>query len=830
MFNLKFKIFVLGALLVVPIVSVQAAECGDITRQVNYGNGPETEVLPIENCDNPFNADVPDPFTYNLTLSGQAVSSGTVITIEPEEVVQADFSIDRPGSFFAEPFYLFRKEGLDYIEVVRTGDVFSGSVTLGSLVPGEYFAILTYEEAPILTQSDTLWKKWLKELFVPAKAQAFYEDSTEVVVIPFTIENPEIPPTGASSVLFLPGIQSSRLYTKGTDGDENKLWVPNRDADVQKLEMTEDGFSVNDIYTKDVIKEAVLPFVGGNIYKSFLSVLNDLENDGVIAESEAFAYDWRYSVQDIVVSGTFYENEVKSLITEIETLADGSFTGKVTIIGHSNGGLLAKVLISELDRLGQAELVDKVMFIGTPQLGTPKAIGVLLHGLDQDHFPVMTAETGRSVIRNMAGAYSLLPSQKYFETVTDSLITTDGSDLAGHIKSYGTIDSADKLQDFLLDTLDNRGDAVTLNQPSVLNAQIATKSRILQNTLDSWKAPEGVSVYEVEGTGLATIKGFDYRRYSCRENAFCVLNYYLIPFPNVTNDGDGTVVGFSASGYEGDKITAKINLAEENVQFLTKDREHKDLTESKTVQAFVDSVIKYPYLADTIVVPEFTQVTSRYTIVAVHSPVDLLAIDKEGNQVGVVDGEIKEEIRSSQYFEFGEGKYLIMPSEIDVTVSLVGTGKGVYSLTIDEVDERGQQKQVHSLLDATTTPAMDGLFTIKAGKYSDLEIDIDGDGDVDFEMTLDGEILGEESTEYSYADLKRSIKELGLKKKYEKRLLHRVKIAQYFSDKKIKKYGFKKIESRMLSSLKRDLRKMRRKGEVSDSEFESLKIIINYLK
>jgi len=68
-----------------------------------------------------------------------------------------------------------------------------------------------------------------------------------------------------NNVLFLPGIEASRLYRPDGNGT-NKLWEPDASADVPQLFLDANGSSAkSDIYTKDVVEE--LPVTGNNIYK-----------------------------------------------------------------------------------------------------------------------------------------------------------------------------------------------------------------------------------------------------------------------------------------------------------------------------------------------------------------------------------------------------------------------------------------------------------------------------------------------------------------------------------------------------------------------------------
>src|SRR3990167_11343315 len=80
----------------------------------------------------------------------------------------------------------------------------------------------------------------------------------------------------------------------------------------------------------------------------------------------------------------------------------------------------------KLEAEGNAGLVDKSIFVGTPQLGTPKAIASLLHG-DFQNIPgwagfLVSKANARALGENMPGAFGLLPSAEYFARVADPIV------------------------------------------------------------------------------------------------------------------------------------------------------------------------------------------------------------------------------------------------------------------------------------------------------------------------------------------------------------------------------------------------------------------------
>src|SRR3989344_662980 len=219
-------------------------------------------------------------------------------------------------------------------------------------------------------------RKFLAGLFhsIISTAYAQTEDRDEypkfIETISFTIlEEREC----CSSVAFIPGLEASRLYKEGVLF-ENQLWTPNNSNDVNALKLSSTtGESLDSgIYTRDVIDEAYMV----NIYKTFLVRMNEMVLNGDIQEFEALPYDWRMDVKDV-----------------------------------------ATKLINELERQGKANLIDQVVMVATPQLGTPAAIMEMLHGMDPYLLNFPNKESTRELAENMKSAYPLLPSRAYFDAL-----------------------------------------------------------------------------------------------------------------------------------------------------------------------------------------------------------------------------------------------------------------------------------------------------------------------------------------------------------------------------------------------------------------------------
>ncbi len=612
-----------------------------------------------------------------------------------------------------------------------------------------------------------------------------------------------------SNVLFLPGIQASRLYVGDGEQVSDKLWEPSLiggNADVASLALDANGQSTADIRTQDIIDETVFPYAGSNIYKGFMGFLDDLISDGVINDWTPFAYDWRYDVFDIVDNGTLYRDGsqagvVKYPIEELESLAATSKSGKVTIIGHSNGGLLAKAIMRRLQEEGKADLVDQIIFIGTPHLGTPKALATVLHGYDQEALGglVIDDAVARSVIKTLPGAYSLLPSENYLTNQATPLITFDDSESTLSFRNaYGFgVTNINEYRNFLLGTesTNNRSDVGfdSINQPIAVNSNMLNTALTKHlNELDNWDVPVGVEVSEIVGTGLLTLSGIEYREIDervCGGFANCENIKLLKPYARFTKYGDETVVSNSANAFSSDISEYYVNLRDLNNQTLVSFGDtyvHANLSEITEIQELVSQLLKNeePQNIEFInnAEPNFSEM---YDIESIDSPVRLFATDVAGNVTGLVEegGQfvLKKEIPGSDYFVMGSTKYLIIPKSVSRTTTLMGEGDGGYTLTVGAIGSDNQQTIVHQLNNATSGATMIAQFSKGPNGYGLLSVDDNGDGQIDKQMDLNGNIIKEPETEVTYSMLKDAILNLNVDKNIQTVLLVNVNIPEKHS-------------------------------------------------
>jgi len=644
--------------------------------------------------------------------------------------------------------------------------------------------------------------------FSKAKYQYYFEASngTDTVRLPetYTLSFE----TGYSNVAFLPGIKASRLYQEGGIF-ENQLWEPNADADVEKLLLDSFGKSVNgDIYTRDVIDQANIipgdPFslLRQNFYVSFIDKMNTLRDDRIINNWKTLPYDWRLDYDDILASGRVvgidgdeenisYISSTSSpnIIQEIEQLAGSSANGKVTIVAHSMGGLLAKKLVDKLETKGEAGLIENLILVASPQLGTPKAIASLLHGYKEDIPKNLGFFTSREIARqfgqNMISGYNLLPSSMYMNRVKDvdengvvqdqttviefdpsldrladtiafrdfwgSAVTTSDS-IHNYRDHYGDgITTAQKLNEFLRGA-EGRSEPASdeLEYPIKLTSSLLTSASNTHELLDTWQPPQNsdIQVIQIAGWGLDTIRGIKYvakDKQVCTDNSSVCLTLPVLDVePLFTFDGDKVVVTPSATAMSTSTYpTYWVNIFDYNRLFKFQvNREHADILEVDQLRDFIQNII----VGEQDILPEYitdTKPPSEDTNLrlALHSPVSINIYDSLGNHTGMALDEtsgveyLEEQIPNSYYLEFGEGKYLGLDTNDEYRIELQGEDLGTFTFEIQEVlgDEVINSTEYKNISVSPTTKVE--LTIQNLDTTPELSVDIDGDGTTDTTLT-----------------------------------------------------------------------------------------------
>lgn len=708
---------------------VARASCGNIIFPADiFYEGSEVEINEIEDCENPFSV-TESGYPHTASIEEVIISENAVIPIPANGTTNYNVVPPHNAFGFSSEYYIHTDGGYELAAV-------SDSEQMVPLLPGTYTLVSTEMRAFLLEESSM--KQRLANFLIPT-AHAFVPNPRHSITFTLVATDEE---SGVSSILFLPGIKASHLYTKNLVGFEDELWIPDNNGDVRQLEMTVVGESVNDVYTRKIIGSATGL---GSVYSGISGYFDTLVAQENIAAWAPFAYDWRYSVDDIVTKGTLYETERKYVLELIQTMAEGSDTGKVSLVGHSNGGLLAKVIVSELEKLGKENLIDQVVLLASPQTGTPEAIGSLLHGYGQAILGglILRAGTAREVTQNLPGAYGLLPTKEYFADThrTPVVVFEDNASTQAFIDAYGSqITDVDTLHDFIAARSDGRGTPESVYEPLIANETILEKTADLHtNVLQAWRAPASVTVTEVAGIGLPTVHSFAYRGYMKRDctsliHIHCQLKLHYKPVPRVSLLGDETVMTTSAVGYRGEKESYYFDLNTYKDNFTL--RRHYNFTEAEPVHNLLSNILLSATNTTPFISKVAASVATPYVMMSVHSPVLATVTDSAGRQIKVEPaGDFMkkiEDIPGAYVYYFGETTYIVLPKAEEYQVELAGTGEGMVTLEIDEVvEEGGTQTTLQSIVIDTISTSTVMTTVLNQSTLSDVLVDVDGDGEVD---------------------------------------------------------------------------------------------------
>jgi pimeloyl-ACP methyl ester carboxylesterase len=190
------------------------------------------------------------------------------------------------------------------------------------------------------------------------------------------------------NVLFLPGVMGSLLQSTTKGGI---WWVDVRTRKhIDDLRLSPDGKSDADPDNQ------IAPCTSDPSYEAFLTAV--LARDDFC--HSVFPYDWRKSLR-------LSADRLRDMVLETHRANGGD---AVHLVAHSMGGLLVRTALM----LHGAELwprLGRIVFIGTPQYGSPAIAGYLKNHLwGFDLMAVLGLYLSRETFRSMRGVLGMLPA------------------------------------------------------------------------------------------------------------------------------------------------------------------------------------------------------------------------------------------------------------------------------------------------------------------------------------------------------------------------------------------------------------------------------------
>lgn len=677
--------------------------------------------------------------------------------------------------------------------------------------------------------------------------------------------------SGYSSVAFLPGHQASRLYRE--QFGSNKLWLPFGDGDVEKLYLDELGNSLyDDVYTEDEDIIEVASIARLDVYKGFPELMDSLVNNGTISDWKPLAYDWRLDYDDLLSTGTetddkiFYgagnESDEPYILSEIARLASSSDSGKVKLIAHSNGGLLSKKLLYDIEQNDHPyhylwDYIDQVVLVASPQLGTPEALFPLLHGAQNAYGMLgVEDETIRTFSYNMPSAYHLLPSEAYFSienSATGTIVfnTPEFNDTIAFRNNPGYTGTE---LDRVINQQDNYGSAITdsarfsdyvlgvegrpqadeddTKDPQKLRETLYRNAEQLHSEIDNWQpSADGPEIIQVAGWGIATPRGVEYftkskQQICLDDNSVCQKlpvqsHQKIIP----TSFGDETVVLGSAAAMP-DVTTYYFDMGGYNLKRRelgdSTERDHSNIIAADPVLSFIFNVIKGDDVDTLSFIDTDRPNGSDFTFLEMHSPVNLHVYDAEGNHTGItVDADTGEEyiekkIPNSTYWKVGDDTYIALDQRREYRIELDGLDTGTFTFNLTNY-QNDVPVRAYDFVDVPVTEVLKGTLTLQSLAMPPvLSLDNDGDGNIDETITPKSE--EEQLTiEDQLTLLKADILGLNLKRFVTKSLIKNLAKAEKNYEKK--KYGH---ALKRLILIEKIVKKLKKKKLISTDSAEQM--------
>ena len=461
--------------------------------------------------------------------------------------------------------------------------------------------------------------------------------SGNVIYIPFLTSWPPIEAPEINPVIIIPGIMGTELY----NGDD-LIWLDlsQTAADINDYFLTENlnldnrGISLNNIQSGNTIKKmTALLIFNQNIFEGLQQNLeqNDYqENQNLFF----FPYDWRLDL-----------NETKNLLKQkIDEIKEQTGKNKVNVIAHSMGGLLVKDYLSSYGK----ESIDKLIFVGTPHLGAPKAAKVLLEG-DRFSIPWLEEDRIKEIAENSPALHELLPNQTYF------------NEFQGYFRKYSlfgtnSLINYDETKNFFLN--DKNKNPIMFQKAENFYSQ----------NLDNFDFG-GTETYNIAGCKTPTQAAY----------SFGILND--IGQTGYTS-GDGTVPMVSAD---------YINIPDTN-KFYVKDGNHAELSSANGVRDLILDILNGNInTLENNVSNNSDFCNFKGKKLTWHSPVEIHIYSSEKHTGPIENNAIEYGVSGIDYDIIGHNKFIFLPTDNsqEYLVEAKGLEEGSFDLSISEV-ENGQ--------------------------------------------------------------------------------------------------------------------------------------------
>lgn len=527
------------------------------------------------------------------------------------------------------------------------------------------------------------------------KAEIYGIEDGENIECEFTNERIKNP------ILIIPGLLGTELFN-----EQEKIW-PNilrmsgdgNDGFMDVLSFNDTLSSSNNISIQNVISSELFNDYTHNLISQLTSPEGGYR-EGV--DLFTFPYDWRYGV-----SGKYSDGTISSdlLNEKIEEILQQTGAGKVDIIAHSLGGLVAKRYV--MDNIDPK--IGKLIFVGVPNLGSPIAAKAILMG-DNFKIVVLSGDRIREISQNMPAAHDLLPSYRYRDTIANYIKLAEEQPSDGFSAknlSFG------ESQEFL----DNHGaNALALNESNSVHNISGLDDFDVRN--------RGVDAYKIVGCGsgmpmqVKANKGIDgsvdYEPYS-----------YI--------SSDDTVPFGSADSIQAENEKSFYAIKAKHGAMMGADGIRQTIANILTGSNLTvgNNVINKNQLIGNI-----NQCSLNGVAVKIYSPLDIEVFDQNGKRLGSDEnGNFQNDIPGASFDVVDGHKFVYLPTgqSEQYQINLLGTGAGTFTLETQNIENNIEGKS-RIFENIAVSPSLKAFLAFNADGTI-LKMDNNGDGAIDQVLT-----------------------------------------------------------------------------------------------
>src|SRR3989338_3744933 len=362
------------------------------------------------------------------------------------------------------------------------------------------------------------------------------------------------------------------------------------------------------------------------------ALIDDLKSQGYVEGETLFylPYDWRKDIDD----------NISVLGSKIDEILNVSGVGKVDIVAHSQGGLIVKRLLYK--QPAYQSKVQKLVLLGTPHLGSPKAAKALLYG---DSMGVSFLGLGldpaeiKKIGKNLPAIYQMLPSKEYFNQAPGYWGEIDRHVFGNNtaiVYDYNT--SMQRLKD------------------AGLNASLIDRAEVFHDPgFESFDfSGTGVDAYSIVGCQTPTLQTMLVKSFGKDKILY--------------GPGDETVPLASSSHIKG------------TTMFYSLDAVHGTMFTAEGTRHKIVNLIAGTQLPEPLFAQDPGDCLLNGWQFSSHSPVTLHVYDQFGNHLGPnPEGGLDTEIPGSSYDTISGQTFVFVPAGLAYTVTLDATDKGEFS-------------------------------------------------------------------------------------------------------------------------------------------------------